>query len=203
MQMFNPTYKRIYGKKYDTDLDITDIAKAVRKDIKQAIKAGDLPQLKCSVRISRFAGGRSLNVYVKSFDGPVINPEFIRLEKEHPHEYYIARSRGVDRFTDKAGNALELLKTIVGSYNMDGSDVQSDYFCVNFYSTIDFEWRLCQDEREAIEAKLVAEAEATAHAELVQRSNDVAATMEPVAAGLIGLDDEDLTLDRPEAAWNF
>jgi len=54
-------YAYAVGPKYKRDLDVKDIAKLVRQDIKDAIKGGELPKGKYGVRISRFAGGCSLD----------------------------------------------------------------------------------------------------------------------------------------------
>jgi len=185
LQMSNPNYDRVYGNKYDRSIGITEIAKLVRKDIKHAIKVGALPQLKASVRISRFAGGQSLSVYVKSFEHGVINPAFVKVQQDHPHdtkEWY-----WTPRFLPEAEQALKTLTAIVEAYNMDGSDVQSDYFCVNFYKTVDFDWDLTDSSRKAIEAQLAVEAEAAKPSAI------------DAAIAALGADD----LARPQAPWNF
>lgn len=50
-----------YGDKYESvkDLDIVEIAKLVRKDLRE-----QLPALRRSVRIERFAGGQAIDVTI-------------------------------------------------------------------------------------------------------------------------------------------
>ncbi len=57
-------YKTV-GAKYETtkDLDIAEIAKLVRKDLKEAY-----PRYKFSVRIDRYSMGQSLDVVVSNTD---------------------------------------------------------------------------------------------------------------------------------------
>lgn len=54
--------ERKTGSKYDGNLDITDIARLVRADIKAAVKKGELPTVTYSVRVSRFSMGQALTI---------------------------------------------------------------------------------------------------------------------------------------------
>jgi hypothetical protein len=55
------------GKKYEAGLDVTEIAKRMRADIKQAIADGEIPEgVKARVRTPRFAGGQSIDIRVTS-----------------------------------------------------------------------------------------------------------------------------------------
>jgi hypothetical protein len=58
------------GTKYEQtkDLDIAQIAKLVRQDIAAEVKAGLLPKVKYSVRISRYSMGQSLDVTIGQAD---------------------------------------------------------------------------------------------------------------------------------------
>lgn len=109
-----------YGSKYEEtkDLDIKDIAKLVRGDIKAAVKTGALSDLlRYGVRIERFSGGQSIDVRI-AWKQPPEDAE----RRLHEHA--------------RANCWLETLKGIVDAYNFDGSDMQSDYFRVRFYSHI-------------------------------------------------------------------
>lgn len=134
-----------YGAKYERGRDITEIAKLVRADIKAAIKAGDLPKgTKCSVRVSRFSGGRSLTVTVKALPG-INGLNWYRLdaEKAEPHQYpgnFPQHARAI--YSPEGTRVVKLLEAMVEAYNFDGSDTQTDYFHVNFYKTIDFDYDL-------------------------------------------------------------
>ena len=130
------TANETIGSKYNRGADITDIAKAVRKDIKD-----EFPELKVSVTTERYAGGRSLNVTVKESPVPLNNPAYdsdfvwgIRVgkinswtpEDEIKRRYYTERGKHVE----------DRLKEIVLDYNRDDSDSMVDYFDRDFYEHI-------------------------------------------------------------------
>lgn len=134
---------RAYGAKYDHThtMDIADIAKQVREDIKLARKIAKLTvepgalatrdalanapaQMKFGVRISRFSGGCALDVRIKNV----------------PADWWTERTddRGdTGKFATAAlkGVAAEL-KQIMDAYNHDGSDLLTDYFDVRFYGHV-------------------------------------------------------------------
>lgn len=98
--------RKIVGSKYEEvrNMDAKDIAKLIRADLKE------LPY-NTSVRIQRYAGGRSINVYVT-------------MDKYPTHE--------------EQDPIREAIRKITDQYNFDNSDVMSDYFSVNFYSNVSF-----------------------------------------------------------------
>jgi hypothetical protein len=135
--------RRTYGAKYDHThtMDIADIAKQVREDIKLARKIAKLTvepgalatldalanapvQMKFGVRISRFSGGCALDVRVKNI----------------PADWWTERTddRGdVGKFATPALKAVAAeLKQILDAYNHDGSDLLTDYFDVRFYGHV-------------------------------------------------------------------
>jgi hypothetical protein len=121
------------GSKYVGGRDITEIAKLVRADIKAAIKGKLLPAIKTSVRIQRFSGGRSLSVKITAF------PETFCAYVANCHlsnqdSRYIVNS-------DELKQLLKDLKHILDSYNFDDSDTMTDYFHVNFYGSVDVDWK--------------------------------------------------------------
>lgn len=123
-------YERRYGSKYHStqDLDIKDIAKLIRQDIKQAIKDGSLPTgIKVSVKISRFSMGQSIDMRIKEYPGEWI---------EDVDSTTIHR-----RYTNSAQAVLKKLKSIHDQYNYDGSEVQVDYFDVHYYGHPSFHWQ--------------------------------------------------------------
>lgn len=99
------------GSKYQEtkDLDVAEIAKLIRTDLKQAFS-----EYKFSVRIERFSMGQSINVIIKETD---IN----------------------DRFSDQAEELVKEVKEIIEQYNFDDSDMLSDYSHVRFYSHVRIE----------------------------------------------------------------
>ncbi len=132
-----------YGSKHDSSLNITEIAKRVRADIKAAIKSDELPAgLKCSVRISRYSMGQSLTVSVKAAPGiELINPAFIAAKAADGVNWPC----DIHQTSDEARALLEDLRAIVAAYNYDGSDMMTDYYHVNFSGSVDISWKLLRD----------------------------------------------------------
>ena len=124
------------GTKYDSNRDIKEIAKLVRKDIKAAIKTGDLPQLKASVKISRYSMGQSLNVEIKEIDCQVMNPDRVSddLLGVHPPNHTIC--------TDAAYAIKDKVEALVNEYNRQDIDSMTDYYNVHFSSSINFSQEL-------------------------------------------------------------
>ncbi len=119
-----------YGEKYDDALTITEIAACVRRDIKAAIVAGVLPAIKTAVRVQKYSGGRSLTVTVQAAPMSVRNSAYAPTSMQAPNA-------PVNHRFNAAGEALiATLQLMVNAYNYDGSDSQTDYFSVNFYSHV-------------------------------------------------------------------
>lgn len=151
---FGPPYGYIVGSKYDSKLDIATIAKLVRTEIKDAVKSGTLPALKTSVRISRYAGGQSLDVVILDCPVDVINDEHAAFDLEHGINVYNRHP-----LLNQVGkNIQERLQAICDQYNYDRSDVQTDYFDVNFYGKVNWDWSWkrskLEDKKEAIQRGL-------------------------------------------------
>lgn len=155
-------YERSYGYKYEQQqgLSTTEIAKLIRRDIKTAQKEGLLPtHWKYSVRTTYFAGGSSIEVRVKNCadawqvcQGIVPGSERTLADgswtartcanvwcagRNDPQYAHAASEHKV--LTEEARVAKTTLERIHGAYNHDGSEVQVDYFDVNYYGTVDFE----------------------------------------------------------------
>jgi len=141
----------IYNEKYEQGLDITVIAKRLRGEIKAAVWAGDLPECKYSVRISRYSMGQSLNVLVSDTPFPVNNRRYLELEHALTHKRKGKLTRNeqfaefgeTTRWTQEAIDLIMTLAVMVDQWNFDGSDSQSDYFHVNYSSSVDYD---CHDE---------------------------------------------------------
>lgn len=129
----------VKGSKYEVGMDIAEIAKRVRADIKAAQEKNELPaDATFSVRTRRFSGGQALDVTILGMPDSWI---YVSPGLEPDYANYIPAHGGQ---TDEAKRAGDLVGAIVFAYNYDGSDVQSDYSNVNFYSHVTI-----QDEREA------------------------------------------------------
>ena len=112
--------ERCYGAKYDAtkDLCLKEIAKLVRKDLKDKFGSG----WKFSVRTRHYAGGRSLDVDVKTSPTP--------LRGAHTEEH--------GWFTPEGAEAHKAIEAILAAYNYDGSNCLIDYYDVRFYSHVSF-----------------------------------------------------------------
>lgn len=93
------------GSKYrDTyGMDIKEIAKLVRKDLKEAF-----PNYIFKVQIERYSMGQSLHIQV---NGTGIK----------------------ERFSEEARKLEEEIRALANEYNYDDSDIMTDYFNVRFY----------------------------------------------------------------------
>jgi hypothetical protein len=105
----------IVGNKYNQvkDLDVKDIAKLIRQDLKK------FKDCKFSVSIHRYSGGRSLNV-------KLVECSNLNRFEIFKSEYCDSRAVFINEFNTE-------LKSIINQYNFDRSNPQSDYFHVNFY----------------------------------------------------------------------
>ncbi len=143
-----PQEKGWFGSKYDKDMDIAETAKRVRADI----KAG-FPGVKVSVKISRYAGGRSMTLRVTGLPKGMypLNPQRVVFEAQSPNAY---PPDNMPRYTAAASKLLSDLSAVVDAYRRDQSDIQTDYFSVNFYSDVGFSHDLEAAHRHAIREEL-------------------------------------------------
>lgn len=113
------------GAKYEEtkDLDIKEIAKLVRADIKK-----EFPDIKTSVTIERYSMGQSLNVRVTESDTQLKNYSYDHTFKTNPQG-----------MTERGKEVKQGITNIVEAYNFDDSDSMSDYYHVRFHSSIRFE----------------------------------------------------------------
>lgn len=123
----------------------TEIAKDIRRDIKQAIKLHELPaDLKVSVRSRYFAGGQSIDV---TWSAGTVTHELVCTHHRTPYQHCLGSS------DDHLQHALHLdlsahgrtverkLNLIMSRYNWDRSDVMTDYFDVLFYGRAEWDWQ--------------------------------------------------------------
>ena len=119
---------------------IKDIAKEVRAELKKKF-----PDCKFSVTIERFTGGRALDVALMSapFDpyarmtdtaGNEITERYSQLNHIHIRQDHNDNwiSNGVF-LTEQAAKMLKEVNQIANRRNWDNSDIQTDYFDVNYY----------------------------------------------------------------------
>lgn len=140
---------KFVGSRYKetSNLNIAEIAKIIRADVRKAVKDGALPKgLEVSVRIERFAGGQSLDIRLKSLGeaGHILNPARVKLEHEDqkscPCVPYSPHN-GIGRYTATATRVIGVLKDMKDSFNYDDSDYSTDYFNTRFYGDVAVDWK--------------------------------------------------------------
>ena len=144
--------KIVYGSKYKSGMSRVEIAKAIRAEIKSAVKSGALPKAKYSVRCRSYSGGGSIDVAIANVEQvgfELYNQE--RLARDLSGEY---SSHMLPWMAPEAMALVGKVEAIVGAYNFDGSDSMSDYFHVNFYGSVDFESEYQCAMRESAVAKV-------------------------------------------------
>lgn len=141
-------------------LDVAEIAKRVRAEIKQKVKTGELPCAKYSVTISRYSGGRSLNVRISDvvlpvtdFSRPGVVPSVLALERvqanrKDPREYL--PEVHYPTFTDEGKAVLAMVNALIDPFHWDESDAMTDYFHCNFYRSVNFDWQWLNVEADRI-----------------------------------------------------
>ena len=112
-------------------LDTVQIAKAIREDIKAAVKAKELPKAKYSVTTDKYSMGSSITVVVSRLPFRTINPDAYRVDRgANWVTFDSARFRS--RFTPEAQAVERKLNAIVGAYHWDRSDSSTDYYDERF-----------------------------------------------------------------------
>jgi len=117
-----------YGAKCDRGLSTTDIAKRIRADLKEeATKNKLFTGSRFSVRKDHH---NSLRIEVLDMGFNPKNPVHIKEDLD-------GKYRSSEPPYTPAGKAFfARIESIVSAYNFDGSDMQSGYFHVNFYSYV-------------------------------------------------------------------
>jgi len=168
---------RTYGERYhQVTGGATEIAKAMRADIKRAVAKGTLPDGPTySVTSEHYSGGQSINITVRGWSGAWVDCDgsctsyWCSARNDSPH----ASAHKV--LNPAARRAQIVLERIHGAYNHDGSDTMTDYFDVRYYGQVTFEtaesaaWR-AEDKARKAAAKVAREA-AVASAETVRLVN--------------------------------
>lgn len=124
-------YERSYGSKYHSTqgngyMSAADIAKLMRADIKAAVKSGELPDVKYSVTVENYSGGRSINIRIQD-----LPDAWVKGEDHYGYER--------DILTPEAKAVQDKVQAIHNAYNYDGSEIQVDYFDVNYYGHAEVE----------------------------------------------------------------
>ena len=131
------------GSKYNPDLTTTQIAKLVREDIKAAVKGGELPKARYSVRTSYYSMGSSLNVTVKAVPFSVLNEARVLNENHLPE-------CSNPKHTPEAQKVLDQIRAILDLYNRKNIDSQQDVYNVKFSGFVQFDSNIENEERAGI-----------------------------------------------------
>ena len=116
------------GAAYQTtkNLDITEIAKRIRVNLRNAQDLGSIPtEMTYTVKISRYAGGQSLDVALSGMPDTWAKANE-NAERHFPWPWLTREAAAVKQFVEE----------MLSMYNRDDSDVQSDYFDVHFHSSV-------------------------------------------------------------------
>jgi hypothetical protein len=142
-------YAKIIGEKYEATKDLrpVEIAALFRAELKAAVKAGELPKLAYSVRCRNY---NSIAVRIGGFlkaGLQVTTLEAARAQTERPTEFYPG-----ERQTPAAAELVKKLEGMLAAYNFDRSEIETDYFNVRFYSSVEFDWEERNDEAKLLAA---------------------------------------------------
>jgi hypothetical protein len=166
-------YERSYGYRYnEVDGGTVDIAKVIRRDVKQAVAEGLLPaRWSYSVRSPH---GTSIDVEVRDCpdawrdcDGGQGCRNVWCTARNDPAYAHAAEKHVV--LTEEAEAARMTLERIHNAYNHDGSELQTDYFDVRYYGYVSFEDASSADFRKREAERLAAKKAAREHGEVVGR----------------------------------
>lgn len=178
-------YEKTYGSKYERtkNLSLKEIAALVRAEIKEAVQKADLPKGKYSVRKE---GHNSIRVELKP-DGNVFTPGYLRDSNytSGPREVVNGEVVSPSRYLPHVDAAVKKIEAMLWAYNYDGSDIQSDYFNVRFYRSVN-----------------VAASYQEARAALLAADADLTKAVEESAPAVPELDEDREVLLREEALSN-
>jgi hypothetical protein len=136
-------YETTYGSKYDKSLSKTEIAKRIRADLKAAMADGTIPEMAASVRKTSH---NSIRVELSACPFEVLSEARVLADRDNPYQF-----RGDLPWMSEEGRLVQdAVEKIAGAYNFDGSDIQSDYFHVNYYLTVEFDHGMRETERAMI-----------------------------------------------------
>ena len=121
-------YTTVTGSKYTGWRDVTEVAKDVRSDLKKAAAAGYLPDgLQYGVSVDKFAGGQALRVSVRGMTDKDIY-------REDPLSW-----GGGQMHSPTTAEMAQRVEAIAGAYGRGTSEIQTDFYQVMYWSTVNVE----------------------------------------------------------------
>lgn len=135
-----------YGAKYDPKRSLTDIAKMIREEIKLLRKIGNLESdgaVAIPSPIADMPAGIKVSVRQPHYGAIDITLSGI------PAEWGWVKGGDYRRpwmgehwmHTPALESLMKELRTLMGAYNYDRSDIMVDHFDVRFYGDVDVDWR--------------------------------------------------------------
>lgn len=141
-------YAPTVGSKYTGYRDVADVAKDVRKDLKEAQAKGYLPpHLTFSVTVDKYSMGQSLRTEIRG----------VTDEQQYTYD----EQGRADRATPEAIALQKRVSAIAGAYNSSVSRGEIDYFQHMYYSNVSIEDNHARQWREK-EANIARQKRATA-----------------------------------------
>lgn len=135
---------RTEGSRYTGFRPVVEIAKDIRRDVRTAIKNGDLPaDLTVSVRSNYYAGGQSIDLDWSAVHGThELECSYHRVPWADCHgacdpEFYLQVG-----LSTHGKDIQEKLNRIANAYNYDNSDPQWDHFDTLYYCTPQWSWKV-------------------------------------------------------------
>lgn len=133
---------------------MNEIAKAIRKEVADALPAG----FKVSVRQNNSTGSSAIRAEITAIpEGQqLLSTEYL----SHLSENGESAAFSSQRYSPEVAKALEDIKRIADQYNYDNSDSMTDYFDVNFYFNVSVDYDLIAARKELELEQLQAQTEA-------------------------------------------
>jgi hypothetical protein len=131
-------YDIVYGAKYEQTKNMSnkEVAKIIRTEIRTYMKQFG-KKYKVSVKLHHYNSinvtvtpNEEINPFSKGYTNAIINDE--------TRDYLYTNSLN-QRYNLELSKILDDLDDIKEAYNYDGSDIQTDYFNVRFYGSVQFE----------------------------------------------------------------
>lgn len=121
------------GMKYDSDRDAKDTAALIRKELREIYPVSE--GYKFSVKLDRYSMGQSIDVTVLACPFAVLNQDYADAS-----EINICVNSLIfgGRFSPQANQFLEIIESLVAQYNRVDVDSRSDYYNVDFSSSVTF-----------------------------------------------------------------
>lgn len=121
------------GDKYDKSLSTKEIARLVRKELKEKY-----PRAKFSVASSH----NNLSIKIKAVPFEVRSVEFIDYKNSGSTDGFYAIYDQAHRLSPEAQALLQSVEIICNAYRFNDCDSMTDYFRVNFWLSVEYDYEL-------------------------------------------------------------